>query len=131
MSSQNIQTQHNDQEGRAIQLIRCIPPTDEERKNSRYVPQLEVNPEAKQIIAERFEAPISIIVYVGNMGVGKSKLATITIAALENERSHQASRMFQSGVGAKGVTQGVWMWSEPLQDPDPNPDARGSILILD
>ncbi|CAF4971074.1 unnamed protein product [Rotaria sp. Silwood1] len=131
MSSQNIQTQQNDQEGRAIQLIRCIPPTDEERKNPRYVPQLEITLEAKQIIAERFEAPISIIVYVGNMGVGKSKLATITIATLENERSHQASQMFRSGAGTNGVTQGVWMWSEPLQHPDQSPDAHGSILILD
>ncbi|CAF1348721.1 unnamed protein product [Rotaria sordida] len=131
MASQNIQEQQYYQEGRAIQLIRCIPPTDEERKNPRFVPQLEIDREAKQIIAERFETPISVIVYVGNMGVGKSKLATMTITALEKEQHHQTARMFRSGAGANGVTQGVWMWSEPLQHPKQETNESGSILILD
>ncbi|CAF4476624.1 unnamed protein product [Rotaria sp. Silwood2] len=114
-----------------IQLVRCIPPTDEERKNPQYVPQLEINSRAQQIIAEHFEAPISIIVYVGNMGVGKSKLATVTAAALEKESPRTDSLWFRSGAGTNGVTHGVWMWSEPLRHPDQDEKTKGSILILD
>jgi hypothetical protein len=107
MSSSNTQEHQNYQGGCDIQLIRCVPPTDEERKNPQYIPQLEIDKQAQRIIAERFEEPISIVVYVGNMGVGKSKLATITVAALENEPPHQDRRIFRSGGGANGVTQGV------------------------
>ncbi|CAF3592278.1 unnamed protein product [Rotaria sp. Silwood1] len=114
-----------------IQLVRCIPPTDEELKNPQYVPQLEINSQAQQILAERFEAPISIIVYVGNMGVGKSKLATVTVAALEKETPGTDLLWFRSGAGTNGVTQGVWMWSEPLRHPDQDEKTKGSILILD
>lgn len=130
----NLDDVHEDthyQRGQPIQLIQCIRPTDEERKDPRYIPQLEINPVAKQIIAERFEAPISVIVYVGNMGVGKSKLATMTIAALQQEKPREPLRMFRSGAGSNGVTQGVWMWSEPLRDPNQNEKTAGSILILD
>ncbi len=79
MASQEYQEQ---EEQGCIQLIKCIRPTDDERANSRYIPQLEIIKETQDIIAQRFEAPISIIVYVGNVGVGKSKLATVTVAAL-------------------------------------------------
>ena len=112
-----------------IQLIECVPPTKEERQNPLYVPQLKINTEAQQIIAENFESPISIIVYVGNMGVGKSKLATITVAALEKEPHRPNLDWFRSGSGPNGLTHGVWMWREPLQHPDGK--TNGSILILD
>ncbi|CAF2852077.1 unnamed protein product [Rotaria sp. Silwood2] len=73
----------SDRQGGSIQLIRCVTPTPEERNDPRYIPQLEINKKAQQIISERFNAPISIIVYVGHMGVGKSRLASLTVAALE------------------------------------------------
>ncbi|CAF3672978.1 unnamed protein product [Rotaria sp. Silwood1] len=112
-----------------IRLIECIPPTKEDRDDPLFVPQLKINPEAQQIIAEHFEEPISIIVYVGNMGVGKSKLATITVAALEKEPHASDLHWFQSGGDPNGVTHGIWMWCEPLRHPDQ--EKNGSILILD
>jgi hypothetical protein len=121
----------NDQERGCIQLIRCIKPTPEERNNPQFVPQLEINKEAQQMIAQRFDAPISIIVYVGNMGVGKSKLATTTVAALEKKPHDPSLGLFQSGGGTNGVTQGVWMWCEPLQHLDETGNKHGSIMILD
>ncbi|CAF4073122.1 unnamed protein product, partial [Rotaria sordida] len=118
------------QEG-SIQLIRCVTPTVEERNNPEYVPQLEINEKAQEIISQRFNAPISIIVYVGNMGAGKSKLASLTIAALEKEQHHPSLSWFRSGVNPDGITRGVWMWSEPLYHPDDHEGKKGSILVLD
>lgn len=121
----------NDDECGCIQLITCVEPKPEEKDNPQYIPQLEVNKKAMQIIAERFRSPISIIVYVGNMGVGKSKLATSTVAALENEPHDQRLGCFQSGIDPNGITKGVWMWREPLQHPGDTEYKKGSILILD
>lgn len=114
-----------------IQLISCVRPTTEERKNPRYVPQLQINKKAQEIIAQRFEAPISIIVYVGNMGVGKSKLATVTIAALTEEQSGTTFKSFRSGAGSAGLTQGVWMWTKPLCHFDHKGRKKGSVMVLD
>lgn len=126
-----FQKNQNDQERSCIQLIRCVTPTLEERNDPQYIPQLEINKEAQQIIAQRFEIPISIIVYVGNMGVGKSKLATVTVAALEKERHDPSLNTFRSGAGSNGVTQGVWMWCEPLLYYDEKEKKSGSVMILD
>ncbi|CAF1282609.1 unnamed protein product [Rotaria sp. Silwood1] len=121
----------SDRQGGSIELIRCITPTPEERNNPGYVPQLEINKKAQEIISERFNAPISIIVYVGNMGVGKSKLASLTIAALEKGQHDPSLGWFRSGVNPDGITRGVWMWCEPLYHPDDHENKKGSILVLD
>ncbi|CAF4716856.1 unnamed protein product, partial [Rotaria magnacalcarata] len=78
---------------------------------------------------ERFESPIYIVAYVGAVGVGKSKLASLTVETLHETPSDPPLRMFRSGAGATGVTHGVWMWDEPLQHSDKN--LKGSILVLD
>ena len=123
--------EHQDRYERGcIQLISCIPATPKERKDHRYIPQLQINRKAQEIIAQRFESPISILVYVGNMGVGKSKLATVTIATLQEKRPNTDFISFQSGAGSRGLTQGVWMWAEPLHHPD-HSSRKGSIMILD
>ncbi|CAF3050820.1 unnamed protein product [Rotaria sp. Silwood2] len=101
----------SDRQGGSIQLIRCVTPTPEERNDPRYIPQLEINKKAQQIISERFNVPISIIVYVGHMGVGKSKLASLTVAALEKGQHDPSLGWFRSGVDSDGITKGVWMWS--------------------
>lgn len=119
------------QEKGCIQLIGCIQPTPDDQNNPRYIPKLEINKEAQEIIARQFEAPISIIVYVGNMGVGKSKLASVTVAALDEEQSSKSLHPFQSGAGTNGLTQGVWMWTKPLQHPDQKSKRKGSIMVLD
>ncbi|CAF0863263.1 unnamed protein product [Rotaria sordida] len=113
-----------------IELIRIIQPTDEERRNPKYVPRLEINSEAKKIISEKFQSPISILVYVGNTGVGKSKLASLTAGVLQREKYNQSLSPFLSGPDPKGVTHGVWMWREPLKDPNKS-NKKGSILLLD
>ncbi|CAF1066971.1 unnamed protein product [Rotaria sordida] len=61
------------------------------------------------------------------MGVGKSKLATITINTLYRNKPRQAIKPFRSGCGAAGVTHGVWMWADPL----PHPSGEGSVMLLD
>ncbi|CAF0911486.1 unnamed protein product [Didymodactylos carnosus] len=124
--------QANDQQEQhpgCIELIRCIEPTTKQRNDFQYVPHLEINKEAQEIISERFKSPISIVVYVGNVGAGKSKLATLTVETLQQDRSNPPLRTFRSGAGISGVTHGVWMWHEPLQHPDETKE--GSILLLD
>lgn len=118
-----------EQQHRCIELIRCVPATDEERKDPRYIPKLEINEKAQTIILERFESPISIIAYVGKVGVGKSKLASLTVGTLYNTPSDLPLRPFRSGAGITRVTHGVWMWSEPLRHPDKG--QQGSVLVLD
>lgn len=117
-----------EQEG-CIELIRCISATDEERKNPQYIPKLEINERAQEIINEKFQAPISIIAFVGKIGVGKSKLATMAVESLRKTPSNPPFRPFRSGKDGRRVTQGIWMWSEPLHHSDEN--QKGSILILD
>ena len=114
-----------------IQLISCVQATSEERKNPLYVPQLQINKKAQEIIAQRFETPISIVVYVGNMGVGKSKLATITVAALAEEQLGTYCKPFRSGAGSSGLTQGIWMWTKPLHHYDHKTGKKGSVMVLD
>ncbi|CAF0980573.1 unnamed protein product [Didymodactylos carnosus] len=65
------------------------------------------------------------------MGVGKSKLATVTVVALEERQSNVPLPPFRSGAGANGVTEGVWMWSHPLPHPDREQKKKGSVMILD
>ncbi|CAF4296875.1 unnamed protein product [Rotaria sp. Silwood2] len=128
MTEQTNDQQMDEQHG-CIQLIRCVPATDKERKDSRYVPKLEINEQAQKIISERFESPISIITYVGKVGVGKSKLASLTVEALHKTSANPPLRPFRSGGAGTPVTHGVWMWSEPLRHPDE--EQQGSILVLD
>jgi hypothetical protein len=123
-NSQQIDEQHD-----CIELIRCVPATDEQRNDPRYVPKLEMTEQAKAIIAERFESPISIIAYVGKVGVGKSKLASLTVETLHKTRCDPSSRTFRSGGAGTPVTHGIWMWSEPLRHLDEQ--QPGSILVLD
>ncbi|CAF1339040.1 unnamed protein product [Rotaria sp. Silwood1] len=123
-NSQQIDEPHG-----CIELIRCVPATDEERKAPRYIPKLEINEQAQAIISERFESPISIIAYVGKVGVGKSKLASLTVETLRRTPSNPPLRPFRSGGAGTPVTHGVWMWSEPLRHLDE--DQQGSILVLD
>lgn len=117
----------SDSDGECIQLIRCIEPDEQQRNDPSYLPQLEVNKDAQRRIESNFEAPISVLVLVGNMGVGKSKLATVIVNSFYKQHPKQSLRFFRSGAGVSGVTQGVWMWSEPLK----HPDGHGSILLLD
>ena len=81
------------------------------------------------MISERFESPISIVAYVGSVGVGKSKLASLTVETLYQARYNSPSRPFRSGAGAAGVTHGIWMWKEPMRHP--GSEQEGSILVLD
>ncbi|CAF4655614.1 unnamed protein product [Rotaria magnacalcarata] len=111
-----------------IQLITCIPPTDQQSSDPAYIPQLTINPIATATLAEEFESPISIFVYMGNLGAGKSKLASLTVASLQKNDIDNSLLPFKSGDDPRGVTNGVWMWSEPLKDPNRK---RGSILVLD
>lgn len=111
-----------------IQLIKCLPPTDEERMDTEYKPKLMVNPEALQIISEQFKSPISILVFIGDMGVGKSKLASLTIATLLEKKYDKNLLPFQSGANVSNVTRGVWMWRLPLKHLN---NKKGSILLLD
>ncbi|CAF1250454.1 unnamed protein product, partial [Didymodactylos carnosus] len=64
------------------------------------------------------------IVYVGDMGVGKSKLPTVIVNTFYTQRPQ---RSFRSGPGIYGVTHGIWMWSDSL----PHPSGEGSVLLLD
>ncbi|CAF1029204.1 unnamed protein product [Rotaria magnacalcarata] len=96
-----------------IQLITCIPPTDQQSSDPAYIPQLTINPIATATLAEEFESPISIFVY---------------IASLQKNDIDNLLLPFKSGDDPRGVTNGVWMWSEPLKDPNRK---RGSILVLD
>ncbi|CAF0730354.1 unnamed protein product [Didymodactylos carnosus] len=104
--------------GECIQLVRCIEPTEQQRNDPNYLPQLAVNKDAQQRIESNFQASISVLVLVGNMGVGKSKLATLIINSFYKQHSEQSLRLFRSGAGVSGVTRGIWMWSEPLELPD-------------
>jgi hypothetical protein len=113
--------------GECVQLIKCAEATRAELENPDYIPQLELTEEAKEIISTHFQAPISIIVYVGDMGVGKSKLATVTINTLHQTKPRHLLQPFRSGSGAKGVTHGVWMWADPL----PHPSGEGTVMLLD
>ncbi|CAF5147438.1 unnamed protein product, partial [Rotaria magnacalcarata] len=70
-----------------VELIRCVPATDEEREKSPYIPKLKINQDALKIISERFESPIYIVAYVGAVGVGKSKLASLTVETLHETPS--------------------------------------------
>ena len=112
---------------RCIQMIKCLEASAQDRNDPNYIPQLEFTNEAQTIIKEKFHAPIYIIVYAGDMGVGKSKLATVTINTFHKTKPHLPLKMFRSGAGIAGVTHGIWMWSEPL----PHPSGNGSIMLLD
>jgi hypothetical protein len=129
MAEQTNNQQINEEQEGCIPLVRCISATDEERKDPRYIPKLEIDARAQEIISERFESPISIIALVGKVGVGKSKLASLTVETLHRTVSNPPLRPFRSGKGGTRVTQGIWMWSEPLRHPDEN--QKGSILLLD
>jgi hypothetical protein len=111
-----------------IELISCIPPTDEERMDTEYKPKLKVNSEALKIISEQFTSPISILVFIGDMGVGKSKLASLTVSTLLQRKYDKSLLPFQSAVNTSNVTRGVWMWRLPLKHLN---NKKGSILILD
>ncbi|CAF1061898.1 unnamed protein product [Adineta steineri] len=112
-----------------IELIRCVSTTEEERKDPQYVPKLEINERAQEIISERFQSPISIVALVGKVGVGKSKLASLMVETLHRIPFDPPLRPFLSGRSSTRVTQGIWMWSEPLSHLDEN--QQGSILVLD
>jgi hypothetical protein len=127
MTSFRCKSSTSGPDGECIQLVRCIQPTEEQRNDPNYLPQLEVNQDAKRRIESNFHAPISVLVLVGNMGVGKSKLATVLVNSFYKQHPEQSLRLFRSGAGLSGVTQGIWMWSEPLE----HPDGQGSILLLD
>ena len=113
-----------------IKLIDCVEPTAEDRNKPDYIPKLHIYPEALTLIEETFESPISILVYVGNTGVGKSKLASLTVAALQNENCDKSLNLFRSGQNVSSVTDGIWMWRTPLKSPNQNLK-KGSILLLD
>lgn len=127
--TENKNNQQHEGENRCIQLIRCVTATEQDQKCLQDKPKLEINTEALTIIAEKFQQPISIVVYVGNLGAGKSKLATLTVETLRTTQSSVPSQPFRSGAGLRGVTHGVWMWCEPLNHRDEN--QSGSILVLD
>jgi hypothetical protein len=110
-----------------IQMIKCLSASAADRNDPNYIPQLEFTMEAQTIIKQRFHAPIYIIVYAGDMGVGKSKLATVTVNTFHETKPNSPPKMFRSGAGTAGVTQGIWMWSEPM----PHPSGDGSIMLLD
>ncbi|CAF3688894.1 unnamed protein product [Rotaria sp. Silwood1] len=128
MAEQTDSEPIGEQQG-CIELIRCVAATNKKQKDPSYIPKLEINSKALEIISERFESPISIIAYVGALGVGKSKLASLTVEILHITSFDPPLRLFRSGAGSTGVTHGVWMWSEPLQHPEEN--QTGSILVLD
>ncbi|CAF1369888.1 unnamed protein product [Adineta steineri] len=65
---------------------------------------------------------------MGNLGAGKSKLASLTTASLLTNITDQKLQPFKSGDDPKGITHGVWMCARPLKNPNKK---RGSILILD
>ena len=83
-----------DEQHGCVELIRYVQATDKERKDPGYIPKLEMNEQAQAIISERFQAPISIIAYVGKVGVGKSKLAGLTVETLHKRPSDQKLRPF-------------------------------------
>ena len=99
----------NEDDAGYIKLIGFVKPTVEERNDVKYVPKLEVNEEATEIIRERFESPISILVYAGSMGVGKSKLASLTVATLQDKKYNMALYPFRSGHNVQNVTDGICM----------------------
>jgi hypothetical protein len=107
-----------------IELVSCVNATIEERSNPNYIPQLKINKEAQNIISTQFRSPLSVIVYVGDMGVGKSKLATVTVNSFYTQHPQPPLRSFRSGAGVDGVTHGIWMWADPL----PHPSGEGNVL---
>lgn len=111
-----------------IKLISLVQPTTEERNDVNYVPKLQINQEAMAILSDQFESPISVIVYVGREGVGKSKLASLTATTLQKKKYGKTLTAFQSSDNVKNVTDGIWMWRWPLKDFNNN---KGSILLLD
>ena len=120
----------NEDDAGYIKLIGFVKPTVEERNDVKYVPKLEVNEEATEIIRERFESPISILVYAGSMGVGKSKLASLTVATLQDKKYNMPLYPFRSGHNVQNVTDGIWMWRTPLKSLNQS-NKKGSILLLD
>ncbi|CAF2855612.1 unnamed protein product, partial [Rotaria sp. Silwood2] len=79
--------------------------------------KLNLSQVALEAIRTKFEEPISIIVYTGEMGVGKSKFASVSACCLMTRKPTQLPELFKSGGGGNSVTQGIWMWSEPLPNP--------------
>lgn len=111
-----------------IELIFYAPSSEEERAKPEFKPKLEINQEALRLISERFTSPISIIVFTGDMGAGKSKLASLTVATLLQQEYKNTVLPFRSEVDGSNVTRGVWMWRQPLKHLN---GKRGSILLLD
>lgn len=111
-----------------IKLLSPVQPTPEQRNDENYRPKLKIEPEAMTILSEHFHSPISVLVYVGREGVGKSKLASLTATSLQETRYGHPVSPFRSSNNVKNVTEGIWMWRWPLKDPK---NHKGSILLLD
>ena len=112
-----------------IELIGYTRPTEEQQNEPDDKPKLTINAKALEIISEQFQSPISILVFTGNMGAGKSKLASLTAATLMQKNGDQTLLPFQSSSDFIKVTRGVQMWRFPLKHL--NNGKKGSILLLD